>query len=243
MNKPILKYLVVILIFAIGFIACGGKNYKVLSRTQMEAVLYDLQLAESMFQTSSDNFGTKKQKDALINSILKKHNITQADLDSSLVWYSDNIELYVRVTDSILSTLKQQRDIMDKEIQEDAVLMSKRSPTGIEGIYHLNINHPVFRFKLDSALTTTYRRPNINFSVLGMQLPVQSEAVAYYTYKDTTILKRIPIVDNSTYSIPYPVTTDTLRSLSGYIRVFTTDSSIVYPKVLLYDIKVSNDSI
>lgn len=80
----------------------------VLSDTQMEDILYDYHIAKAM----GDEFsGTDSYKRVLyIESVFRKHGITQADFDSSMVWYSRNPEKMSKVYDKVNTRLKAARD-------------------------------------------------------------------------------------------------------------------------------------
>lgn len=241
MNRSKLKYFVLLIAFVCGFVACGRKDYKVLSRSEMEAVLYDLQLADALFQNNLDKFSTKEQKDALINSILMKHNITQVDLDSSLVWYSDNVELYVRVNDSVLATLRRDRAVVDEEYQAEAILRAARNPSQMRRFFNLTNSQPTYSFELDSSLLRGYQNFNLKFKTLGMQALMYADVAVYFTYKDTVVNYSMPILVDAAYTIPSPHIADTLKKISGYIHINISNNS--YPKVLLYDIKYTKDTI
>ena len=57
---------------------------------KMVDLLCDIQLAQAVYN-SDNQFSSNEKKDGLIEGVLKKHKVTQADLDSSLLWYADNI--------------------------------------------------------------------------------------------------------------------------------------------------------
>lgn len=69
--------------------SCGKEIPKdIIQPEQMEKVLYDYHLAMGMHSNlkSAENY----QKDAYKNYVFKKHRITEALFDSSMVWYTRN---------------------------------------------------------------------------------------------------------------------------------------------------------
>lgn len=69
--------------------SCGKEIPKdIIQPEQMEKVLYDYHLSMGMHSNlkSADNY----QKDAYKNYVFKKHRITEALFDSSMVWYTRN---------------------------------------------------------------------------------------------------------------------------------------------------------
>jgi hypothetical protein len=47
------------------------------------------------------NFNTPEKKEAYINKVFQAHKATQAQWDTSLSWYSDRIDLYLKMNDSV----------------------------------------------------------------------------------------------------------------------------------------------
>ena len=58
-------------------------------------VLIDMQMAETIINDDPYTYGSFCQKNALFQSVFKKHNLTQAEYDSSLIWYGKNIDIYM----------------------------------------------------------------------------------------------------------------------------------------------------
>ena len=87
--------------------ACSSTPDGVLSKEKMAAVLTDLYYADAYVDGTPDPaFESENQRFLLKQRILKRHGISQADLDSSFHWYAGNsmklLEVY-DLTDSILT--------------------------------------------------------------------------------------------------------------------------------------------
>ncbi len=84
------KYLSLIL-FTLSFIlaACDNRPDYVLSRGKMEDVLYDYHIAQGLLDQQPSKDREKKAQD-YINAVFEKHNITEAEFDSSVVYYNRN---------------------------------------------------------------------------------------------------------------------------------------------------------
>ena len=75
----------IITLIAIGFAACKpALPDGVISRSQIEAVLYDFHIAQSLAEYG-DSADVRRY--AYIQAVFKKHDITEAEFDSSMVWY------------------------------------------------------------------------------------------------------------------------------------------------------------
>lgn len=73
----------------------------ILSESKMEAVLYDYHLAQGAAENAEGDMYSNRY--LYIQSVFQKHGITEADFDSSMVWYSSHPELlykmYIRLGD------------------------------------------------------------------------------------------------------------------------------------------------
>lgn len=100
-------YSVILLAFC--FTACQVKRPDtVLSDAKMENVLYDFHIAKAMGEDISYNESYKRV--LYIESVYKKYGITQADFDSSMVWYARNPETLTKIYEKVNTRLKAERD-------------------------------------------------------------------------------------------------------------------------------------
>ena len=74
----------------------------------MENVLYDFHIAKAMGEEVpySDSY----KRVLYIESVYKKHGITQADFDSSMVWYARHPDALTKVYEKVNQRLKAERD-------------------------------------------------------------------------------------------------------------------------------------
>jgi len=91
-----------VLLLAIFSFACTNRPLRVFSEKKMENVLYDIYLAEAEINSNYSAFySDSARKQDLLNSVLKKHKITEADLDTSLAWYSGHLDVYLKINDNL----------------------------------------------------------------------------------------------------------------------------------------------
>lgn len=92
-------------------VSCERRPEGVLSKGKMRSVLYDYHLAQGMIETLPA--GKEKEGNLYIDAVFRKHHITVAQFDSSMVWYNaHNKELQ-----DIYSDLKKQFTARNEEIQ------------------------------------------------------------------------------------------------------------------------------
>lgn len=76
--------------------ACQVKRPEtVLSDKQMEDVLYDYHIAKALGEALSYNENYKRV--LYVESVYKKYGITEAQFDSSMVWYARNPEVLSKI--------------------------------------------------------------------------------------------------------------------------------------------------
>ena len=92
---------IILLLCAIVFLgACRPKG--ILTSRQMRSVLYDLHRAEAIIQVSNLAFGHDEEVAKYYQVVLDKHGISQAEFDSSLVWYTNHPQLFNKIYPKIL---------------------------------------------------------------------------------------------------------------------------------------------
>ena len=98
---------VVLLVFSLT--ACKVKRPEtVLPDAKMENVLYDYHIAKAMGEEVPYNESYKRV--LYIESVFKKYGITQADFDSSMVWFARNPEVLTKIYEKVNVRLKAERD-------------------------------------------------------------------------------------------------------------------------------------
>jgi hypothetical protein len=92
--------------------ACSVKvPSDVISQGKMENLLYDYYIAKSM----GDNmpYTEAYKKELYLDAVFKKYGTTQAEFDSSMVWYSRNTETLSKIYSKVSERLKAQQDVVN----------------------------------------------------------------------------------------------------------------------------------
>lgn len=201
--------------------ACGRRPRYVIPENKMMEVLYDIRLAEAIYG-SENYFRTDSMKDALVNGVLQKHEITQAQLDSSLYWYADNISEYNAINDSVSSRLRKENDRYLK-LQEDRS-SRQRNFSGyiIPPFYYLTDITPTMAFNIDSFQIKNIDLPSFvfHFQTQGVNSSYSLDAGIFFEYRDTTIYEVRQIRQDSSYLFVKPSHVDSLLiGISGYVHM------------------------
>lgn len=109
MTKTFGKILINGLIFVCLFISCKkGIPGDVIQPAKMESLLYDYHMAKAM--ANELPYGEKYKQPLYIEYVLKKHDITQAQLDSSMVWYTRHTEELSKIYENINKRYKKEQN-------------------------------------------------------------------------------------------------------------------------------------
>ena len=95
-------------------ISCDRAPNGVLSKNDLANLIVDLQMADAYIESHRQDYPNDSTKQVLKQSIFKKHGVTSEEYDSSLVWYSHNMEDYVKAHDMALGKLKERYDKLAK---------------------------------------------------------------------------------------------------------------------------------
>ncbi len=93
---------------AIIFFSCSQRPEHVLSEDKMVDVMTDIHKSEAYWNSRPGQVILDSAKKVMRQSILLKHNVTQAQFDSTLAWYGRNIDEYTETYDKIIKNLQSQ---------------------------------------------------------------------------------------------------------------------------------------
>ncbi|MBP3214574.1 MAG: DUF4296 domain-containing protein [Bacteroidaceae bacterium] len=101
-----------ILLFALIIVACEDRPKNVLSRSEMENVLYDYHMMQGIINQLPSEERMEKAQD-YINAVFEKHGITEAQFDTSIIYYNRHAE----DLHEIYKNLKERYNSANEEIQ------------------------------------------------------------------------------------------------------------------------------
>ena len=125
MRKSVM--MISVCLFLLAAAACEQIPSYVIRPEPMTEILVDIHKSEAV----SENiriYGTADGKEALRNSILKKHDITQEQFDTSLTWYSRHMKKYSKVYEDVAGRLKEEANEV-----KDLLVEKKKAPISSPG--------------------------------------------------------------------------------------------------------------
>ena len=189
--------------------ACSNRPSYVLSESKMEKVLYDIYLAEAEINADYTVFSSDSaRKQELLNSVLKKHKITEAVLDSSLAWYSGHLEKYFKINNNLTKRFTDAAETLRKgeeKITKKSVIAEKDGfALPVEKVRFLlrisDLLNNAYTFKADTVLNRYGGAYELQFNVLGVSASLQPVVTLCVQCTDTAFVKRDTIGRNGLFS-------------------------------------------
>lgn len=212
----------------------------------MRSVLVDMHLAESMIHMNPQDYSSNEEKKALYRSVFDKYGLTEAEYDSSLIWYGKNLDLYMRIYNLALSDVKQQIEAMG-DVKPEAVSTSDQDSTDIwmyQRYYEFSpfalSNIIVFDFKPEREYVSGSAFV-LGFCVWGI-IPKMEQSIELYLradQNDTTIMVKDVISENGYHEMLIrTLPTKKVKRLYGHIRLNEKNQSPYY-KIYLDDFRLT----
>lgn len=221
-----------ILLLAFGLTSCQVKRPKeVLSDAKMENVLYDYHIAKAMGEEVpySENY----KRVLYVESVFKKHGITQADFDTSMVWFTRNPEALTKVYEKVNARLKAERELIEGLIAKRDRKAQKSQPGDSVDVW---MESPLYRLTgmpLNNKLLFTlpsdsnfYDRDTLRWSVRfrfhknpsdSLYAPLMAMQVLYEK-NDTTVSEVRPVREPGVETISlYADTLGKIKEVRGFI--------------------------
>ena len=235
-----------VLLIAILFAACSKTPGGVLSEKEMQKVVTDMVLAEAMINTNPKVFTDDSAKIVLYQSVFDKHEITQALYDSSLIWYGQNLDIYMKLYERVTADLNKQVAALG-DVQADAEPVSTRDSVNIWPRRPSFMLHPkaVFNGITIDIRPETYYSSGSTF-VLGVNVWGLNDSLKYRPVirltaeqPDTVITVNDTIrTDGYHQTVLKTHATKQIRRLYGFIWMNNGQDSVGYTNIYLDNINL-----
>ena len=120
--------IVCVLLVCVAMMGCRPRG--VLSNREMRDVLYDLHRVDGALQVAGYSYGHSQEVAGYYKNVLDEHGITQAQFDSSLVWYTDNPQIFNKIYPKVIERLEEdyEREKQLREANRDKRLSKNKQP-------------------------------------------------------------------------------------------------------------------
>jgi len=102
--------------------SCSRVPKHILSEKKFRSVLYDMLIAEAIVETQNISYRTNEERQGVYDAVFAKHQISQAEYDSTLIWYGKNMDLYMAIYKLVL-----------KDVNAAIAALGDGSPTPLSG--------------------------------------------------------------------------------------------------------------
>ena len=138
------SHILLLLILSVIVVSCRPKG--ILHSWEMKSVLVDLHKTEATIQVAGILYGHEEEKGIYYAEVLEKHGITQAQFDSSIVWYTAHPQFFSKIYPKVLKEIKAEEAAYVAAHQDElAMLIPAETDT--------TVTQKVFtRYDLDSVL-------------------------------------------------------------------------------------------
>lgn len=176
--------------------ACVRRPSGVLSDNEMVPVVVDLELAEAYLKDMHGSMNDN-QKKGLMEYVLDKHGLTQAEFDSTMAWYGRNADMYYELCDKVeKELLVRQRKTIGKNpiignVSENLWPYYNQSfMSRLSGSNALEFSFPVADLSAGDRLNFKFRINALTdgATVFGVEY---EDGVKSYLYRDVTSSKRV----------------------------------------------------
>lgn len=204
----------------------------VLSSGDMEDVLYDMHKAHFIQDVSSHRMDGTMQY-ALLLHVLKQHDVTQAEWDSSLVYYSRNCDELEEIYANLMDRLNYEAAAIGAGTGEvaDSTNIWNGDRNMMLMADEMNVS---FQWKLDAdTLLEPGEKVTLHFKAMYLNRNVQSRATAMIVMRlgnDSLVVRQTVVSNSSKYEVS--ITDDNelgIKSISGLFMLHPSSSSIPVP--------------
>lgn len=213
---------------------CKPKRPKgILSESKMEKVMVDYHLAQGMAE-AAESGDVEATRYKYIQAVFRKHNITEAAFDSSLVYYFENSEKFLEIYKNVSLKVQAQAEkfgVDARATQNQYSHLTNQGDTANIWTDHTNACiipdklHNIYQFVLTSD--STYQAGDAfiwHFHTQYITPGIDREAFAVLTLQyenDSVVSVTQHIRGNNNFDIKYtpsePLDTVNLRKMNGFI--------------------------
>lgn len=152
--------LIVLAVFFLLFAGCNSRPDIVIEEETMVNLLSDIHMAEGLLEVQAAQSRDDEYGQGVRAAVLEQYNISQERLDTSLVWYSQNLKYLIRIYNRVNQNLEEREQHWNLVANEDQDFGTSASGDSINlwGINPIQIldpsrrlAHRQWRIKADTA--------------------------------------------------------------------------------------------
>lgn len=142
-----MERVLILILLIVAVVSCRPKG--VINQRKMVTLLTELHRADGAMQVTNLTYGRDADMERYYADVLARNGVTQAEFDSSLVWYTHHPQRFDKIYPRVIANLQKEMDMLDQGIIANRNLL--------EDCYYYMRVHP-----LDSVWNPLSSAPNIN---------------------------------------------------------------------------------
>ena len=230
-------------------VSCGKQiPDDIIQPSAMEELLYDYHLALTM--GNDLNYSERYKRESYKNYVFKKHGVTEAEFDSSMVWYTRNTK---ELTD-IYKNLQKRYEMAEEQMKSELNKRSGQISVSLSGdsvdvwsdrnLYWLTTSPLTNRLMFDLKADTTFHNKDIlvleaDYSFLAYEKNTAKAVVSMkITFDNDSTLAMSKVIEKSGKEqlVLQPDSAYKYKSVSGFVYYSNPDSTDA--TVLINNIKL-----
>ena len=244
------RYLRLLLCGTVFTVVSCGKQIPddIIQPSDMEELLYDYHLALTMGNDLS--YSERYKRESYKNYVFKKHGVTEAEFDSSMVWYTRNTK---ELTD-IYKNLQKRYEMAEEQMKSELNKRSGQISVSLSGdsvdvwsdrnLYWLTTSPLTNRLMFDLKADTTFHNKDIlvleaDYSFLAYEKNTAKAVVSMkITFDNDSTLAMSKVIEKSGKEqlVLQPDSAYKYKSVSGFVYYSNPDSADA--TVLINNIKL-----
>lgn len=208
----------------------------VISKDKMESILYDYHIALAMGRYNADNQGASAI--AYREAVLKKHEVTSAEFDSSMVYYMRHTELLHAIYEDLSDRLSKEAVALGGSANEQSRFGNLTSKGDTANVWNassalvFSTNKPFNNYSFELKADTAYHKGDRLMLDFDSQFILQDGmrdgvAVLALTFSNDSVASQVIHIQNSQhYSIDINDGNNLgIKNVKGYFLLGTGDFS------------------
>lgn len=244
------RYLRLLLLGTVFTVVSCGKQIPddIIQPSAMEELLHDYHLALTM--GNDLNYSERYKRESYKNYVFKKHGVTEAEFDSSMVWYTRNTK---ELTD-IYKNLQKRYEMAEEQMKSELNKRSGQISVSLSGdsvdvwsdrnLYWLTTSPLTNRLMFDLKADTTFHNKDIlvleaDYSFLAYEKNTAKAVVSMkITFDNDSTLAMSKVIEKSGKEqlVLQPDSAYKYKSISGFVYYSNPDSTDA--TVLINNIKL-----
>ena len=226
--------------------SCSRVPKHILSEKKFRSVLYDMLIAEAIVETQNINYRTDNEKQVVFDAVFAKHRITEAEYDSTLIWYGKNMDLYMAIYRLVL-----------RDVNASIASLGEIKPNPLSGDFSARDSIDIWIFHRNSIIKPERAFNTLTFDI-APEIPYSSGSSYVFglsiwgippglkhkpkihisaVQADTIISVNQEITGDGYYeTVVRTVATKQILRVYGYILMNETEAS--YHRIYLNDIRL-----